>query len=293
MLTNRLGLPQPFVDAAGDRRAAKPNSFSATTLLKGATEIILARRHADEIEEDVSDRVWAIFGSAVHKILEQGKETDSQIKEGFIKTDYAGYEITGIFDLYDDATGTVTDYKTAGTIKWQKGEFDDYRMQTLIYCWLLRRAGFDAHRGEIVMILRDWVKSKARHESGYPDCQVQKVTFDFGDADFAHIECFVYAKLSLIEYAETMRDYELQPCKDEERWHRQDTWAVVKDGNKRAYRVLESEEDAGKMLENLKGYHIEFRPGADAKCEDYCAVNRWCPHWKEYVATMNTDEDAQ
>lgn len=293
MLTNRLGLPQPFVDAAGDRRAAKPNSFSATTLLKGATEIILARRHADEIEEDVSDRVWAIFGSAVHKILEQGKETDSQIKEGFIKTDYAGYEVTGIFDLYDDATGTVTDYKTAGTIKWQKGEFEDYRMQTLIYSWLLRRAGFDARRGEIVMILRDWVKSKAKHESGYPDCQVQKVSFEFTDNDFCEIESFIGGKLLEIEHADGLPDDMLNPCSDDERWHRPCTWAVVKDGNKRAYRVLESKDAADDMADAMNGYHVEYRPGMDAKCEDYCAVNKWCPHWKEYVATMNTDEDAQ
>lgn len=289
MLTNKLDLPQPFVEAAKAKRAVKPSSYSVTTLLKGATEIVLNRRHAEEIDEDVADRVWQIIGSAAHKVLEQSQETDSQIKEGYITTKYGKYEITGIFDLYDGETGTVTDYKTAGTIKYQKREFEDYRMQTLLYCWLLRRAGFEAHRGEIVMILRDWVKSKAKHDRDYPDCQVQKVAFEFGDEDFAEAEAFVGGKLIEIAHAEKSPDEQLRPCSESERWHKPDTWAVVKNGNKRAYRVLDTQEEAEAMAESLGGYHVEFRRGSDAKCEDYCAVVRWCPYWKEYVADMEQD----
>lgn len=286
MLTNKLGLPQPFVDAASRRREVIPNQYSVTTLLKGTCEIILSRRHYSEVTEDVADRVWAIFGSAVHKILEQGIESPEQIKEGFIKTEVGKYTLTGIFDLYDGSTGTVTDYKTAGTIKYQKKEFDDYRQQTLMYCWILRRLGFEANKGEIIMILRDWVKSKAKYDSSYPDSQVQKVSFTFDENDFENCENFIMQKFAEIEQAEELPDDLLTPCDEKERWHRADAWAVVKDGNKKAYRVLDNMEAAFKLADDMsdspkddKSYHVEERPGEDAKCEGYCAVRQWCPLW--------------
>ena len=282
MLTNRLNLPQPFVDAAMSKRKVVPNEYSVTTLLKGTCEITLSRRHYDEIEEDVSDRVWAIFGTAVHKVLEQAQETDTQIKEGSIRVPIDGFTLTGIFDLYDDATGTVVDYKTAGTIKYQKRDFDDYRTQTLYYCYMLRQLGFDAHRAEIVMILRDWVKSKAKYDTDYPQCQVQKVEFEFTEDDFENAASEIAAKLKDISIQNELEDEYLTPCTPEERWHKDDSWAVVKDGNKKAYRVFYSEEEADELavLMSAKGkYHVEFRPGEDTKCEHYCAVRKWCPLW--------------
>lgn len=282
MLSNKLGLPQPFVDAARNKRVVVPNEYSCTTILKGTCEIILSRRHYAEIDEDVVDRVWAIFGTAVHSILERGTETPSQLKENAISVDVGKYKLTGIFDLYDDCTGTVVDYKTAGTIKYQKQDFEDYRRQTLIYCWMLRQIGFDAHRAEIVMILRDWVKTKAKFDADYPDCQVQKVTFEFTDNDFESIEHFIKEKFSVIDFASKLPDEQLIPCDKTERWHKDDSWAVVKDGNKKAYRVFYSEEEADElaMAMSAKGkYHVEFRPGEDTKCEHYCAVRKWCPLW--------------
>lgn len=288
MITNRLDLPQPFVDAAMSKRKMVPKEYSCTTILKGTCEIVLSRRHGDEIDEDVSDRVWAIFGTAVHKILEQSQETPDQIKEGSVRVPVYGgrYVLTGIFDLYDDSTGTVTDYKTAPTIKYQKGEFDDYRKQTLIYCWMLRKIGFDAHRAEIVMILRDWIKTKAKYDTEYPQTQVQKVAFEFNEDDFKRAEEFIEKKFRSIDLAQYLNDDELIPCNERERWHRDDTWAVVKDGTKRAYRVFRNEAEAEKLMESMnessKTYHVEFRPGEDAKCEGYCAVRTWCPMWIDY-----------
>lgn len=57
MLTNELGLPQPFVDAATSNHRYKPKRYSVTDLLGGTCEAVLKRRHEGEQEEDVSDRV--------------------------------------------------------------------------------------------------------------------------------------------------------------------------------------------------------------------------------------------
>lgn len=72
----------------------------------------------------------------------------------------------------------------------------------------------------------------------------------------------------------------LMPCSPEQRWHKPDKWAVMKDGRKRAVRVFEDEGQAVEKLRELgeKGHHIEYRRGEDTKCEAYCPVAEFCPH---------------
>ena len=62
-ITNKLGLPEGFVRACETTAHNRPGHVSATTLLKGTKEIVLTQRHWDELEDDVADRVWAIWGS--------------------------------------------------------------------------------------------------------------------------------------------------------------------------------------------------------------------------------------
>lgn len=57
MITNKLNLPQPFVDAATSSHRYKPNRYSVTEVLGGTCEAILKRRHQGEQDEDVADRV--------------------------------------------------------------------------------------------------------------------------------------------------------------------------------------------------------------------------------------------
>jgi hypothetical protein len=287
-ITNVMGLPQPFVDAATSDHRYKEHRYSVTEVLGGTCEAVLKRRHQGEADEDVADRVWAIFGTAVHDVLRRAQGTESQLQENWLSVPVVGdYELSGIFDLYDDSTGTVTDYKTAGTIKWLKREFDDYRQQVLAYCWMLRENGFDARNGEIVMLLRDWSKSKARFDKDYPKHQVQKVSWSFEDSDFEAIEDEIMFWFARVACQEKVPDEKLLPCSPEQRWHRDDKWAVTKDGAKRATRVLDSEESAESLRSELeaktgKGHHVEFRQGEDVKCELYCSVASFCPfHQKE------------
>jgi hypothetical protein len=67
-ITNLFGLPKALVNAVSVRPHNDPGSLSATTLLKSMKQILLTERHWDELEEDVLDRFWALFGSAIHII---------------------------------------------------------------------------------------------------------------------------------------------------------------------------------------------------------------------------------
>ena len=283
-ITNNLGLPQPFVSAVEREYAYKPKRYSVTSLLNGVRQSILQRRHADEIEADVSEMVWAIFGTAVHSILEQAQETDSQIKENKLVVEMPnGYELSGIFDLYDDATGTVTDYKTASIWKVRFGEFDDWRTQTLIYCWMLRQIGFDAKRGQIVAMLKDHSKTKAKLGE-HPPLPVFVKAWDFTEADFSRIGEWLNGKFAQIEEAEKLPDDELPMCSAEERWSRGEAYAVKKASAKKASKLfkveeygMEAEPRAREYAAVIgKGMVVEHRPGKDAKCEDYCSAAPFC-----------------
>lgn len=57
MITNKMNLPKPFVDAATSNHEYKPNRYSVTEVLGGTCEAILKRRHHGEQDEDVSERM--------------------------------------------------------------------------------------------------------------------------------------------------------------------------------------------------------------------------------------------
>lgn len=284
MLTNKLNLPQPFVDAATSDHRYKPNRYSVTEVLGGTCEAILKRRHSGEADEDVADRFWAIWGTAVHKVLEEAQATDTQLQEQWfsVPIERTPYEMSGIFDLYDDETGTVTDWKTTSCWTVIFGNFEKWRDQCLLYCWMLRKHGFDARRGEIVALLRDHSIRKARTDSDYPQHPVFRIGWDFDGEDFMRAEAHVGAWFAEVEHEETLEDEFLEPCSPEQRWHKPDKWAVMKDGRKRAVRVFENEEQAVELLNRLKetdkGHHMEFREGEDTKCDSYCSVADFCPY---------------
>ena len=284
-VTNEMNLPQPFVDAVTRDYTYTPKRYSVTSLLKGTREAILQRRHNDEVTTDVSDMIWLLFGTAVHSVLEKAQESDSQLKENKIEMQMPnGYTLSGIFDLYDDSTGIVTDYKTASVWKVIYDEWDDYRTQLLIYCYMLRDMGFDAHTGEIVAILKDHSKSKAKYDQSYPQHPVFVKRFEFDESDFDDIGMWLQCKFEELEAAEQLSDDELPICSPEERWAKPAKYAVYKNANKKATKLCDSEEEAKAYIAiqptNIK-WRIEYRAGTDGKCDEYCSVCQWCSYWKE------------
>lgn len=287
IIRNSLGLPQPFVSAVSSEYEYKPKRYSVTSILKGNREAILQRRHADEIESDVADMVWMIFGSAVHSILENSQETDTQLKENKIEVETLnGYTLSGIFDLYDDSTGVVTDYKTASVWKVIYNDWEDYRKQLLCYCWMLRQMGFDAHTGEIVALLKDHSMSKAEHDASYPQHPVHIVRFEFTDNDIDGIGLWIEQKFLELEACEKLKDEDLPLCTEKERWHKPGKFAVMKDGRKSAVKLFDTKAEAELasveyMGKTGKRHYVEERKGEDTKCMKYCAARQFCDHWKE------------
>lgn len=289
-ITNKLGLPQAFVSMAESQHTPQAKRYSVTALLKGVREAILQKRHDDEIEQDVSDMIWMLYGSAAHAVLEKQKEGEAELKENKLTVQVGEYTLSGVFDLYNDDTGVVTDYKTCSAWKVIYRDYADWRRQVLAYAWMLRAIGFNARGGEIVAIMKDHSKTKAKTDQNYPGFPVEKIHWDFSPADFAECEKWVEERFAAIAAAEALPDDELPLCSPDERFNSGDKYAVMAKGKKRALRVLDSMEEAEQWKEANGGDHIEVRPGEDKKCENYCSVCQFCNYYKEVVANERAKE---
>ena len=277
-VTNELNLPQAFINALNLERHNAEGEISATTLLKGACETILTDRHFDEIEIDVSDCVWQIWGSAVHLIFEKAGI------EGFTEEKFtvpvSNSKVTGRVDLYDLENEIVYDWKTASVWKVQFNDFSDWDRQGLIYAWLMKQNGLKVKEIRFVALLKDHSKSKARQDSFYPQkpaiVHIVKVT----PKALEEIETFIKRKVAEFELAKMLPDTELTPCSKEERWATDDKWAVMKSGRKSALKVCDSKKEAQEYLNTVGGTDIEFRQGESKKCKDYCACKEFCPFYQ-------------
>lgn len=253
-----------------------------TSLLKDIRENLLTRRHNDEIEQDVADMIWLILGTAVHKVLEESKEDDTEFKEEhFAEEVIDGYKLSGQADLFNAKTKTITDYKTCSAWKVIYDDWEDYRKQLLMYAWAFKKMGFEVEHGQIVAIIKDHSKTKSKTDTQYPTYPVYIKTFDFTEKDFNDIEKFLKNKFAEIKKYESISDDELPICSLEARWNEGDKYAVKKKGNKRALRVYNTLEEAQEHLAKDADLELEIRKGIDKKCLEYCACNKFCNYYKE------------
>ena len=286
IITNKLNMPDAFVKAIQNSRHNADKCLSATTLLKGTKEIILTDRHFDEIEVDAADEVWAVFGTAVHAILEH-QEDEAFKEEAFSVPVWEGSEwkITGKVDRYDMKNETIEDWKTASVWKVIYNDFQDWRTQGLIYAWLLRASGLNVRHIRFIALLKDFSKSEAKKNADYPQSPAYVYEFDVNDSELEGVKSrAIFKALSVIENQDK-KDDEIEPCTQEERWSTPTKYAVMKESRKTAVKVCATEEEAQSFIDDLekdKDKHtIEVRPGIDKKCEDYCPCYKFCSYYKE------------
>ncbi len=281
-INNKLNLPQPFVDAVTKEYEYKEKQYSVTTILKDVREILLTRRHHNEIEQDVADMIWLILGTATHSILENSQEADTEFKEEhFVEEVQNGYKLSGQADLYNAEEKMVTDYKTCSVWKVIYDDWEDYKKQLLMYAWAFKKMGFEVEKGQIVAIIKDHSKTKAKVDSSYPQYPVYKKVFNFSEQEFKEIEEFIKDKFTQIEKYEKTADDQLPLCTEESRWNDGDKYAVKKKGNKRALRVYDTLKEAEEHLKQDDSLELEIRKGEDKKCLEYCSCCEFCSYWKE------------
>lgn len=282
IITNNSNLPLPFVRMAQKEYEYKPKRYSITTLLKSTREILLLRRHDNEIEQDCSNMVWALFGQLAHKVLEEHATADSEFAEQKLQVVLPnGYEISGIIDLYDKTTQQVVDWKTASVWKVVFGDYEDWRNQGLGYAWLLWKNGLPCKRITFYAILKDWSVGESKRKADYPKQAIHEYSFEVTEEMLLEFEKWLLAKVEEIIVCEQLSDGDLPMCSEKDRWNKGNKYAVMKKGRKTALRVLDDEETAKKWLADNGGDFIEERKGENTKCENYCLACKFCPFWNE------------
>jgi hypothetical protein len=270
--TNKFNLPDAIARAvANDPYTNGGADYSVSSLLKPARIVALEKKHWDDLEEDVSDRIWSMFGQAMHVIAERANEKGIAERRLFIEVD--GKKISGGMDLYH-GDGILTDYKTTSVYKVKDGVPDEYVKQLNCYAEILRQNGHVVKKLEIIAILRDWSKLGALRESDYPQSQVLRLEVPVWESTRAL--GFIKTRVALHEAAKAS----LPECAPEDRWARPDSWAVKKTPDAaRATRVFDNEQEATKMAIQNK-MHLEYRPGESPRCMAYCLVASRCDQFK-------------
>ena len=70
-ITNKHNLPEAvFNFIAEDRYNPGSSDYSVTTIISPPQLVALRRRYHNHLEEDVMDRIWSVFGTAVHNLFE-------------------------------------------------------------------------------------------------------------------------------------------------------------------------------------------------------------------------------
>jgi hypothetical protein len=290
-ITNKLNLPGPIVQAiqanwyggGGEDRFA-----SVTELIKPTKQFLLAKRHQAEIEQDASEMIWTLMGSALHKVVESA-DIDNAMQEERLAVSFDGERITGGFDLYHG--GIVTDFKFTSVWGHIYGSrVREWTAQLNLYAYLLGRYGFEVEGIEVVAIFRDWNRHKAKADPSYPK-PVERLRLDLWEREQA--EAFLDQRIGEIRRYCDLPDDLIPACSPEERWESPDRFAVLKPGSVRALRVFDRIDEAQQFVREHKdadNLRVITRSDPPKRCLEFCPVNRFCHYYRSLVGQAGGEE---
>lgn len=303
--------------------APKP-VYSVTELLSPPYQLRLAKEYGDSLEIEAERLLWTMYGSAAHVVARLGAGT-GRAEE---RLTYEGKSavVTGAADLVELEIGpaTIIDYKFVkkwlimmARPDWQErairticrypsspnlwpalpgDSIEHYAMQVNLYAWLLARNGVAVERAELVVAFKDWSASElARNRDGrYPPKDWARYSIPLLPPDV--VGAFAAARVQLLNKYMSAPIENVPPCSPEERWTRDECFAVVVDGRTRALKLFPVERDeeaarsaaqaAASAFAASKGARVEHRVGARVRCAEYCDVARVCPIWQAEKAKL-------
>lgn len=287
IITNKNNHEQLLVNVLQSDYKYKDKQYSVTSILNGVggiAEMLLKRRHNDEIIKDVEDMVWLMFGTAFHSYLENAEddfvEVDEKVFEDLkdfvketrvvadgtenpncdmhyyikpkLKEEHLIYKcidtdyiLTGYSDLYNILTNEVTDYKTASINKVRFNDWEDYIKQTRYYSFMITKMGYPCNIGRIIAFLKDWSQSSAKREDDYPQSALYTFKNEFSSDDLMNTGYEIEAYFKELAKYEDVDDDKLPICSDEVRkFGKKDTYALMKNTNKTATKLFDTYQEA-------------------------------------------------
>lgn len=240
--TNKNGLPESFFNAVTRDTYDRGDSDITATQLIDPPQIYWLGKSGNDVEEDVSERVWALLGQSIHSILERNAPSDHMIVEKRFYKDVRGWKVGGQVDLFDMTDGTITDWKvtSAWTIVYGS-RIEDWEWQLNILAALARANGHTVKALKICALLRDWAQRDADRGGAYPQSPIVEIDIPLWTPEEA--DEWLDQRVALFQ--ESIDTPDAPPaCTQEERWFNKKT---------------------GKYI----------------RCEKYCRVRAFCPQREE------------
>lgn len=265
-ITNKLNLPEPIFRACQNDDYTKGDAdYSATQLLRPSWMNYLSKKHNGEIEKDCSNMLWALQGKAMHLLLERNASKHDLIEQRF-NWSFDGIVISGKIDRYRNKI--IQDYKWASVWEYIYGLKKEKEYQLNIYKLLMELYGHEVNKLEAIFFFRDWSMSRSMFDKNYPKRQIVTIEVPKLNTD----EIVDLLKKRLKENKNPI------PCTKEEKWCRDEKWAVMKKGRKKAVKLFDNENDAIEFKAVDGAYYIEYRPGKNTRCLYYCDVAKFCEY---------------
>lgn len=270
------------------------SDFSVTQLLGPEYITYLAERHRQDPTAEVTEALgtnnyYALMGTAVHYVIENGinaamdqyREMGAKVEERMFAEitacDGTSLVVSGQADLIID--GWIVDWKFASTWEVLNGVKPERAKQLNLLACLARRNGIEVKGVAVCLIFRDWSKSKAKFDRAYPQQQAYVARLPLMDEHEA--EEYMLERVNLHHRArEAARGSDVpmpETCSKEDRWAKDDVWAVRKGTNKRAVKLHDNHQSAQAHAVRDPDYWVEHRPGESIRCTGYCDYKSICP----------------
>jgi hypothetical protein len=281
-ITNEAGLPEALVKAVENDGYSKGDSdYSTTELSKPSRIVALEKIHADELTEDVADRIYALIGKLGHSILEHAGTADIIEKRLFWKI--GGKTISGQVDVVDGSI--LEDWKFCSIYTAKEGVKPEWTAQASVNRFLCRKNGINITEARYIALYRDWSKPASLRDKDYPKHQVQVFSIPLWTME--QTEKWIEERIKSHEDAMLL----LPLCSDEERWAKPPRFALMKKGRKKAVKLYDVEAWARRDAEGDPALSVEYRPSESVRCQHYCGVSEFCQQWKTIQASQQAEVD--
>lgn len=294
----------------------RPNSISATTLLKPIRQIVLMRQNAElDKQVDLMDLVASSMGTALHSAVEAAwkdpatlnkamelwripenmrdkiKVNPESISEDEIaiylenreEIEVGSWIVLGKYDLV--LNGILEDIKS--TSVWSyifDSNAKNYSLQGSIYKWLSPNR-ITSDYVNIHYIFTDWSKAKSMQDSSYPPHRVMTKKYPLMTVE--ETDNWIKQRLSEIDRNIDLPQSHLPECSDEELWATETEYKYYKNPDKksRATKKFSSLDEAMQRLGNDGNVgEVVTVPGQVKACR-YCPVLDICEQRKRLEAS--------
>jgi hypothetical protein len=279
------------------------SAYSVTQLIDSPYRVRLINElSADpnvELEQEIGDMIYALFGKLVHGMLENGFVKMSGRKAEQVKALCPGeYQVdvedrlfcedlgvvwSGQYDVLYNLNGRniLEDHKVVSINEFSMQRQEaKWEQQLNLLALLVRRNGGTVDELAINCYYRDWSKAKAAYDrtGDYPQHQTIRVPIRLWSQE---------KQQAFLDYRLEMHLYEADKgCSPKDRWMSEDVWKVMLPGAKKSSRNLPAKAAAEKWVSEQK--EPKFRKaeivhfeGVSIRCQFYCAAAPHCPHYKE------------